>query len=186
MLPSWQATFSSRMRVLFKESVKNRSQQPHVFKIRYKFDAKLFSNEDLQSQQNSTLYVTRKWRKPEILFLQECCLLLLSAVVLMLLQPEPSTFHLHPLFIASLIQGRSKFKLIPAAFPKVQITDLKSKCVLLFKLNMSFNIKLMFWSFSPSSWLPIESYVMLKISYQSRIRLLYLPLRSQLGVRAEI
>lgn len=85
MLPSWQAKFSSRMRVLFKESVKNRSQQPCVFKIRFKFNAKLFSREDLLSQQNSALYVTRKGQKPEILFLQECCLLLLSAVVLMLL-----------------------------------------------------------------------------------------------------
>lgn len=160
--------------------------------IRFKFNAKLFSREDSLSQQNSALYMTRKGQKPEVLFLHECCLLLLSAVVLTLLRPEPSTFHLHPLFIASLIQRLSRFKFIPAALPKVQITDLKSKSVEVFffffplKLNMSFKVKLMFWSFSPSAWLPIESWVTLEISYQSRIRSLYLPLRSQLGVRAEI
>lgn len=113
MLLSWKAMLCSRMRVMFKENVKNGSQQPGVFRINYNYGAKVFSHAVLMSQQNSTAYMPHKQQKPETLFLQDYCLLLMSAVVLMLLQPGPSSVHLNH-FIASyleLLVGSGLFQL---------------------------------------------------------------------------
>lgn len=98
---------------MFKENVKNGSQQPGVFRINYNYGAKVFSRAVLMSQQNSTAYMPHKQQKPETLFLQDYCLLLMSAVVLMLLQPGPSSVHLNH-FIASyleLLVGSGLFQL---------------------------------------------------------------------------
>lgn len=101
---------------MFKENVKNGSQQPGVFRINYNYGAKVFSHAVLISQQNSTAYMPHKQQKPATLFLQDYCLLLLllmSAVVLMLLQPGPSSVHLNH-FIASyleLLVGSGLFQL---------------------------------------------------------------------------
>lgn len=114
MLHSCKGTLSTRMGVMFKEDVTNRSQQPGVFRINYNYGAKVFSLAILMSQQNSTAYVTHKQQKPETLFLQDYCLLLMSAVLLTLHQPDPSSFHLNPLFVASyleLLVGSGLFQL---------------------------------------------------------------------------